>query len=86
MHSNLNLSKISHFRVKCIKVSSTHKHFTAITQLSIKLGDTLVMTEELIDTALANQCSNFQPASYAKLQVIILGNPHWNLILCLQEA
>ena len=29
------------------------------------------MTEELLITALAKQCSNFQPASYAKLQVII---------------
>ena len=40
-------------------------HFTAIAQLSTKLGYTLVMTEELLDTALAKQCSNFQPASYA---------------------
>jgi len=54
--------------LECIKVSSTYKHFTAIAQLSTKLGDTLVMTEELLDTALAKQCSNFQPASYAKLQ------------------
>ena len=54
---------------ECNKVSSTYKHFTAIAQLSTKLVDTLVMTEELLDTALAKQCTNFQPASYAKLQV-----------------
>jgi len=54
--------------LECIKVSSTYKHFTAIAQLSTKLGDTLVMTEELLDTALAKQCSNFQAASYTKLQ------------------
>ena len=51
-------------------------HFTAIAQLSTKLGYTLVKTEELLDTALAKQCSNFQPASYAKLKVIIT----WNLL------
>jgi len=54
--------------LECIKVSSTYKHFTAIAQLSSKLGDTLVMTEELLDTALAKQCTHFQPATYAKLQ------------------
>jgi len=54
--------------LECIKVASTYKHFTAIAQLSSKLGDTLVMTEELLDTALAKQCSHFQPTSYAKLQ------------------
>jgi len=54
--------------LECIKVSSAYKHFTAIAQLSTKLVDTMVMTEELLDTALAKQCTNFQPASYAKLQ------------------
>jgi len=54
--------------LECIKVSSTYKHFTAIAQLSSKLGDTLVMTEELLDTALAKQCTQFQPVTYAKLQ------------------
>ena len=54
---------------ECIKVSSTYRHFTAIAQLSSKLADTLVMTEELLDTALAKQCTNFQSTTYAKLQV-----------------
>jgi len=54
--------------LECITVASTYRHFTAIAQLSSKLGDTLVMTEELLDTALAKQCSHFQPTSYAKLQ------------------
>ena len=45
-------------------------------QLGDKVGelDTIDHSrKELLDTALLKQCSNFQPASYAKLQVIILG-------------
>ncbi len=41
-------------------------------QLSSRLGDSLVMAEEMLDGALAKQCNNFQPEVYTKLQVIRL--------------
>ena len=41
--------------LECTKVSSTFDHFSAIHQLSGKLADTLVMTEEQLDQALARQ-------------------------------
>ena len=43
-------------------------------QLSARLGDSLVMAEEMLDGALAKQCNNFQPEVYTKLQVIIVKN------------
>ena len=45
---------------------STYNHFRARPAV-----DSLVMTEELLDTALAKQCTNFQPTSHAKLQVLV---------------
>ena len=57
------------FHSECINVASTYTHFTAIAQLSTKLGDTLVMTEELLDTTLVKQRTNFQSVNNDKLQV-----------------
>jgi len=54
--------------LECTKVSSTFGHFSAIHQLSGKLADTLVMTEEQLDQALARQCTNFNAETYGKLQ------------------
>ena len=48
-----------------------YQQFTAISELSSKLSDNLVMTEELMDSALARQCTDFQSTTYTKLQVII---------------
>ena len=52
----------------CQKVCQKYQHFTAISQLSSKLADNLVMTEELMDSALARQCTDFQSSTYTKLQ------------------
>ena len=46
-----------------------YQQFTAISELSSKLSDNLVMTEELMDSALARQCTDFQSNTYTKLQV-----------------
>ena len=46
--------------------------FSAAGQLSARLGDSLVMAEEMLDGALAKQCTNFQPEIYSKLQVLTL--------------
>ena len=54
--------------LECKKVSSTFDHFSAIHQLSGKLEDTQVMTEEQLDQALAKQCTNFNIETYGKLQ------------------
>lgn len=58
------------YYLECQKLAGKYKHFTAISQLSVKLSDSLVMTEELLDSALARQCTDFNPDVYAKLQVI----------------
>ena len=49
-----------------------YQQFTAISELSGKLSDNLVMTEELMDSALARQCTDFQSNTYTKLQVATL--------------
>ena len=46
-----------------------YQQFTAISELSGKLADNLVMAEELMDSALARQCTDFQSNTYTKLQV-----------------
>ena len=46
-----------------------YQQFTAISELSGKLADNLVMAEELMDSALARQCTDFQSTTYTKLQV-----------------
>ena len=46
-----------------------YQQFTAISELSGKLSDNLVMTEELMDSALARQCTDFQSNTYTNLQV-----------------
>ena len=55
--------------LECERVSSRFQHFTAIRELSVKICDSLVMTEEMLDSALARQCSEFVPGVYSKLQV-----------------
>lgn len=57
--------------LECQKMASKYQHFTAISQLSAKMSDSLVMTEELLDSALARQCTDFNPDVYAKLQVML---------------
>ena len=46
-----------------------YQQFTAISQLTNKLSDHLVITEEMMDSALARQCTDFQSNIYTKLQV-----------------
>ena len=55
--------------VDCQKLCMKYQQFTAISELSGKLSDNLVMTEELMDSALARQCTDFQSNTYTKLQV-----------------
>jgi len=54
--------------LECQSVANNYKHFTAIKQLTVKLQDTLVMTEENLDTALARVCTNFDNIMYSKIQ------------------
>ena len=54
---------------ECQQTATSLQEFTAVTQLSSRLGDSLVMAEEMLDGALAKQCTNFQPEIYSKLQV-----------------
>lgn len=54
--------------LECQKAASTFKHFSCISELSTKLQDTLVMTEEQLDVALSKVCSNFDKVHYQKLQ------------------
>ena len=58
-----------------------YQHFTAISQLLQKLGDSLVMTEELLDSALARQCTEFVPGIYHKLQVDYLDDTEMVLMM-----
>jgi hypothetical protein len=62
--------------LECTRVAASFRHFTAINQLSGKLADTLVMTEEQLDLALAKQCTAFNPETYGRLQEAysLLGN------------
>jgi len=54
--------------LECQNVAVNYKHFTSIKQLSTKLQDTLVMTEEQLDVALARICTSFDTNTYAKIQ------------------
>ncbi|KAG8179937.1 hypothetical protein JTE90_025262 [Oedothorax gibbosus] len=54
--------------LECQKAASTFKHFSCISELSTKLQDTLVMTEEQLDVALSKVCSSFDKIHYEKLQ------------------
>ena len=54
---------------ECQQTATSLQEFSAVTQLSSRLGDSLVMAEEMLDGALAKQCTNFQPEIYSKLQV-----------------
>ncbi|GBM77752.1 Syndetin [Araneus ventricosus] len=54
--------------LECQKAASTFKHFSCISELSTKLQDTLVMTEEQLDVALSKVCTHFDKVHYEKLQ------------------
>jgi hypothetical protein len=48
-------------------VVATYRHFTAVSQLSSKLQDTLDMTEEKLDVALSKVCVDFNAMMYSRL-------------------
>ena len=50
------------------EAAKEHSHFKAIQQLSIKLQDTLELTEEQLDVALAKVCSDYRGTTYQRLQ------------------
>lgn len=52
----------------CQGIAAMHKQFSCVTGLCGKLQDTLVMTEEHLDVALAKICYGFDEAIYKKLQ------------------
>lgn len=54
--------------LECQKAASTFKHYKCICDLSSKLKDTLVMTEEQLDVALSKVCCQFDKTYYEKLQ------------------
>ena len=47
----------------------SYRQYTCISQLSSKLGDTLVMIEEQLDRALASICVSFDAPVYQKIQM-----------------
>ena len=53
--------------LECNKVVSSLKHYNCISDLNIKLQDTLEMTEEQIDVALSKMCLTFNRDQYLKL-------------------
>ena len=59
-----------------------YQQFTAISELSGKLADNLVMAEELMDSALARQCTDFQSNTYTKLQVATTILSKYFLTIC----
>ena len=61
---------IFHYFEECQQTAASLQEFSAVGQLSARLGDSLVMAEEMLDGALAKQCNNFQPEIYSKLQVL----------------
>ena len=61
---------IIHYLSECQQTAASLLEFSAVGQLSARLGDSLVMAEEMLDGALAKQCNNFQPEIYSKLQVL----------------
>ena len=56
--------------LECQKTAAKFQQFSAVEQLSSRLGDSLVMVEEILDSALAKQCNHFLPEIYSKLQVL----------------
>ncbi|XP_069681255.1 syndetin isoform X2 [Periplaneta americana] len=54
--------------LECQSAASTYRHFTCVAALSGKLQDTLEMTEEQLDQALAKVCSHFDADHYSKVQ------------------
>ncbi|KPJ15354.1 Coiled-coil domain-containing protein 132 [Papilio machaon] len=53
---------------KSRKAAAKHKEYTCIADLSIRLNDTLDMTEEKLDSVLANICYNFDEDVFKKLK------------------
>ena len=45
-----------HLLAECQKVLQPFSHFTCVAQLNLKLQDTLIMAEEMLDNALAKVC------------------------------
>ncbi|KAJ9592435.1 hypothetical protein L9F63_015851 [Diploptera punctata] len=54
--------------LECQSAAATFRHFTCVAALSGKLQDTLDMTEEQLDQALAKVCSHFDAEHYSKVQ------------------
>ncbi|XP_014358088.2 syndetin [Papilio machaon] len=54
--------------LKSRKAAAKHKEYTCIADLSIRLNDTLDMTEEKLDSVLANICYNFDEDVFKKLK------------------
>ncbi len=53
--------------LECREVASSYARFSAVRQLRAKLQDTLDMTEERMDVALARACVDFSPGAYGRL-------------------
>ncbi|KOB69591.1 Uncharacterized protein OBRU01_07977 [Operophtera brumata] len=54
--------------LKSRKAAANHKEFTCIADLTSRLQDTLDMTEEKLDSVLANICYNFDEKIFRKLR------------------
>lgn len=54
--------------LECQQAALTYRHFKCVVVLAGKLQDTLVMTEEQLDVALASICQTFSAEIYSKLQ------------------
>ncbi|PSN30261.1 Syndetin [Blattella germanica] len=54
--------------LECQSAAATYRHFTCVAALSGKLQDTLEMTEEQLDQALAKVCNHFDADHYSKVQ------------------
>ncbi|XP_065583263.1 syndetin-like isoform X2 [Artemia franciscana] len=57
-----------HLLAECQKVLQPFSHFTCVAQLNLKLQDTLIMAEEMLDNALAKVCENFNTSQYERIQ------------------
>uniref|UniRef100_A0A0K2V6X7 Coiled-coil domain-containing protein 132 n=1 Tax=Lepeophtheirus salmonis TaxID=72036 RepID=A0A0K2V6X7_LEPSM len=62
-----NYPNAIHLIIECQNVSLAFRQFYSINQLSIKLQDTLAMTEEALDVSLAQQIVNFDDRAYTDL-------------------
>ncbi|KAG6465406.1 hypothetical protein O3G_MSEX015129 [Manduca sexta] len=54
--------------LKSRKAAANHKEFTCITDLATRLQDTLVMTEEKLDSVLSGLCYHFDEVTFRKLR------------------